>query len=83
MKEYEVGIIRVSPVCRKRSFRQLGACAGHSPHSPTTPQRHRLQADGQQIQSARVPVTLDAPGGTYQAKGLLPGTPYKIDVRAM
>ena len=39
--------------------------------------------DNQRIQSARVDVTLDANGGTYQAKGLTPGGQYKVTVEAV
>jgi hypothetical protein len=38
--------------------------------------------DGQRIQSANIPVTLDASGATYMAKGLTPGNQYKIAVSA-
>lgn len=47
------------------------------PHAP-----HNTQMDGQRIQSANIPVTLDASGATYMAKGLTPGNQYKIAVSA-
>lgn len=42
-----------------------------------------IRMDGMRIQSANVPVTIDAKGGSYQAKGLNPGTQYKISVVAI
>jgi hypothetical protein len=35
------------------------------------------------IQSAVVPVTIDAPGGTYDARGLPPGTQWRFEVAAV